>query len=90
MREIEVPKIIPPAAARCPYRHLAAAVVCQAVRDFQKGALKDAWISKSAYASAKKFLFDTDMDPWLELLELDAETIREKCCSLVVAPPTFS
>lgn len=90
MREIEVPKIIPRAVNRCPYRHLAAAVVCQAVRDFQKGVIKDALISKHVYASAEKFLFDTDMYPWVELLDIDAETIREKCRNLLESPAPFS
>jgi len=90
MRETEVPKIIPSATGRCPYRRLAAAVVCQAVRDFQKGALKDAWISEDSYDSAMEFLFDTNMYPWIDLLDFDVEIIREKCRGLLSTKTTFS
>ena len=86
MRENELPlkPLLQPAATRCPHRHLAAAVVGQAVRDFLSG---PEWYSKSrnfrrprgTYTSAAEFLFKTDMHPWIDLLDIDVEFIREKC-----------
>lgn len=84
MRENELPlkPLLQPAATRCPYRHLAAAVVGQAVRDFLSGPARNSRRPRGTYTSAAEFLFKTDMHPWIDLLDIDVEFIREKCLRL--------
>ena len=81
MRENELPlkPLLQPAATRCPYRHLAAAVVSQAVKDFLRGPAHVPGRPHGSYTSAVEFIFETDMYPWLDLLDMEVEVIREKC-----------
>jgi hypothetical protein len=52
------------------YRRLASGVIQQAVRDFKRGP------EDKRYESARRFL-RSDMYPWLDLLRIDPDIIRE-------------
>ena len=57
-------------ASNLGYRRLASAVIVQAFRDCERGP------GDRRFDDASLFLEATDMWPWLELLDIEAEVIR--------------
>ena len=60
-----------PEATHKGYNRLAAAVIYQALVDRRRGP------SDRRYESARRFIEDTDMRPWLELTSIDREAFLE-------------
>ena len=54
------------------YRRLAAAVIYQALMDLQRGP------SDKRYQSAQDFLENSDMRPWIDVVEIDLEAFKRR------------